>query len=369
MKASKSLFFILFCFLIYNKTKAQSGNLLNIKLNGSNYALNNIALPTQSSFNYGNFGPTFAGGRSTYDRINNRYFTYGTEIYVIDALTGSVLDTLPLPSGMINIEYDELCNCLVGGSFQNNFYKIDLITKNVTNYTFSSGGEALLSEKSTFDRINQRYFFVTNMDVRGVDTAGAFSIAGIGKLRAIEYDASLNSIFGIFLTLPPRFTRVDLTTMTGTSLSAMPDNNYFYGENTYDEVNHHYYIKSPNGVLVLNAITGNTIALIPYTGAGMEYANLPSSPGPGQTTGIQMNSNHLMPFIFPNPGDGHFYVANTNEEMTIEVSDAFGKQILKRQAKMESDHLDLSEYTPGIYFYRLTHNSQALLNGKLVVKK
>jgi hypothetical protein len=160
--------------------------------------------------------------------------------------------------------------------------------------------------------------------------------------------------------------------MTGSTLSTLPINNYTFGQNTYDEINQHYYILCSNGALVLNALTGNTIAMVPYYGAGMEHAFIASlpepPPPPGQPIGIQPHVNHLAPFIFPNPGDGHFYIANTDEEMVIVVTDGFGKQLLSRNAKAESDQIDLSEYPPGIYLYTLSKNSQPVLKGKLIVR-
>lgn len=330
--------------------------------------LNTFNLTTQSSVNAGNYGTSNFQSNSTYDRMNNRFFISGTEIYVIDALTGVCTDTIPNPGNISNIEYDEIGNCLVGGnSTTGQFARIHVATHSVTSFPFSSGGSMEPGE-SCFDRINRRYIFRTTFGLRVVDSTGA-AVTTYGNLRSPEYDATLNSIVGIFVSVPLTVIRYDLGTNTSVSLCALPGLSFpsFDGETTYDEIGHRYFTRGQSGILSIHAVTGATALAAPAGGVGLEYANLPDN-----GAGTNLHEANLFQTgirVFPNPASGQFHFSGLRAGEELRITDLPGRTVFLKTVWEEEETADLDGLKEGAYFYSISGPARAAMRGVIVKKQ
>jgi hypothetical protein len=356
----------LFCLLSFT-VQSQQGHLLQMLNNGSYFRLNTTTISTQLSSNSGKLTNSDLLSESTYDRINNRFFiTSVSHIFMIDAVTKTMLDSVPRPQDMINIEYDEICNCLVGGSAYSvgNFTRINLNTKAITTYPFSSAG-SMQSGESSFDRINRHYYFRNTQQVRVVDSVGAI-VFTLGNYRGIEYDATLNSVVGIFPTLPPVLVRWNLSTLSSTTLCSLPTavQDYDLYATTYDEGNHLYFMKFQQNVICVNALTGASTTITSSDGVGLEYTNLPNL---GSPSGISEQKNATLNIsAFPNPGKGLFHFDNLTPGEEIIITDAAGKIILTKKINSTNETVDLTNFEENLFFYTLSDKNGFLASGKLV---
>lgn len=328
--------------------------------------LNNFNIAGQSAINSGNYGTAALGAETTYDRINNRFFiTDNSNIYVMDVLTGACTDTIPNPNAIENIEYDEIGDCLVGGnSTFGQFSRIDLSTHSVTVFPFSSGG-SMQSGHSCFDRINRHYIFRTQTGLRVVDSFGAV-VNTYGNLYSPEYDASLNAIVGVYISVPILAIRHDLSTNTSVTICTIPvsQSDVMNGASTYDEAGHRYFVRTQLGVLSIHAVTGATTLVAPVGGSGLEYMNLS---GNGGVTSIDQQSlENSGIVVFPNPSANTFHFSGLGPDEQLTITDALGKIVLTTAATESSQAIDLSTLADGIYFYQLSAGSRPASTGRLV---
>ncbi len=75
--------------------------------------------------------------------------------------------------------------------------------------------------------------------------------------------------------------------------------------------------------------------------------------------------------FYPNPTDGIFTISINNQNFSntlLEVYDVTGQLILNKKLNKQSNKIDLSQQSTGLYFYRLT-NDLNTYSGKLVIDK
>jgi hypothetical protein len=75
--------------------------------------------------------------------------------------------------------------------------------------------------------------------------------------------------------------------------------------------------------------------------------------------------------VYPNPSTGLFYISGINDANTIEVFDLLGQRVISHQIVAVKDQVytvDLKGESRGVYFYRITDQSGAVQQGKLVVQ-
>lgn len=76
--------------------------------------------------------------------------------------------------------------------------------------------------------------------------------------------------------------------------------------------------------------------------------------------------------LYPNPTNGTLTISySLSSDVNLTVTDITGRNILSKniESKSSSTTLDLSKHQTGIYFYRLSNNSDVLFNGKIVLTK
>lgn len=76
-------------------------------------------------------------------------------------------------------------------------------------------------------------------------------------------------------------------------------------------------------------------------------------------------SNSILPKIFPNPTTGPFTVSNIAAGDVIVLTDITGRQLLRKQAGNETELLDMSAMTQGLYFIKITRNGRIVANDKI----
>ncbi|CAN5824941.1 hypothetical protein BH11BAC7_BH11BAC7_04090 [soil metagenome] len=86
--------------------------------------------------------------------------------------------------------------------------------------------------------------------------------------------------------------------------------------------------------------------------------------------GIESNIRPVEYSLFPNPASDHVNFSNPeNKAVNIEMFNNMGKLILSKNTGSTISSLDISELTPGIYFYRITDAEGFSSAGKLNVNK
>lgn len=72
--------------------------------------------------------------------------------------------------------------------------------------------------------------------------------------------------------------------------------------------------------------------------------------------------------VAPNPGKGEFVFYNLTGENTIEIFDLGGRSITSKQTVNSTETIDLTKYTPGVYFYVIRNEGEQVQQGKLVIE-
>ena len=148
-------------------------------------------------------------GETTFDAINKRYFNKtNLGITIINAQTGTVIDTIANPIGMKGIEYDPNSNRLLGSYWNGSvekFISLNLSTKTYTTFGILQGVQYLSSGVTTFDSTNKMYFNMTNLGITKVSEQLGPEIA-----QTIETRCVCESIFNVSPSSAP------ITTVPGT---------------------------------------------------------------------------------------------------------------------------------------------------------
>ena len=142
--------------------------------------------------------PNVAGvsqGMSTFDKINNRYFFIESTMGVVsvDAQSGVILNNYPNQLNLQGIEYNEITDQIVGIHWTGTEEKIaylDLMTGVFTDIATLPNVAGVPQGMSTFDKINNRYFFIeSTMGVVSVDAQSGVILNNYPNaiLHQIEY--------------------------------------------------------------------------------------------------------------------------------------------------------------------------------------
>ncbi len=89
-----------------------------------------------------------------------------------------------------------------------------------------------------------------------------------------------------------------------------------------------------------------------------------------QPTAIKDQERIVAVHAFPNPSDNHIQidVLNNSSELEFNLTDAFGKLLLKQLVQKGSNFIDLTEVKSGFYFYTIRNSNYLLKREKLVIK-
>ena len=72
--------------------------------------------------------------------------------------------------------------------------------------------------------------------------------------------------------------------------------------------------------------------------------------------------------IYPNPSTGQFNFSDLERENSIEIYDLTGKRIYLIMTTENNQMIDLSEKDKGVYFYKITHSTKIVQQGKLILQ-
>lgn len=339
---------------------------------GTTNVFSSIDLPgfnyTQISTLNGSVNPS--EGETTYDALNNRYFVKnGSSIFVIDALSGSVMDTINNASDFYNMEYDLVSNALVG--FGINGASITFKAYSLTGgffYTINTitSIDSIVKGESTFDQANRKYFTMTNLGMVVINSSGVLTdvLCASPSLNGIEYNRVNNRIYYLeWNGAQFDFTSIDATTCSTGYICLLPtDTLAFKGESTFDWALGYYYSRTNLGLVQININTGQ-VTQFPATSnfLQMEFASI--SP-----TGIWKNELQRQTSVFPNPSTNYFKFSNLNLGSNLEIYNTAGQLITSRILTKTSVTLDFEKEARGIYFYRIRNPIGETEQGKLILR-
>lgn len=72
--------------------------------------------------------------------------------------------------------------------------------------------------------------------------------------------------------------------------------------------------------------------------------------------------------IYPNPGSGVLFIETSLESGELELLNSMGQLVYKEMLATGKNKIDLSDFTPGIYFVSLSVNNNFISRTKLIIK-
>jgi len=72
--------------------------------------------------------------------------------------------------------------------------------------------------------------------------------------------------------------------------------------------------------------------------------------------------------VFPNPGNGIFYIKSDLKNAKVEVINLFGEKVNTSAINTDNADIDISDQPKGIYFYQIKLNSEIIKKGKIIIK-
>ena len=310
-------------------------------------------------------------GESTFDEINARYFTKtASTIFVINAISGSVMDSIPNVGAFHNMEYDKGSNSLVGMCPTGTtvvFKSYNLITKaGVTKSTLISVDSTVLGE-STFDPINRRYFSNTNLGVVVIDSNGILVdvLCSSPYLKGLEYHPGTNRVY--YLEWNGNnfdFVSVEANTCSlGFIGSLISHTSTANGESTFDRALGRYYCKTNMGIVEIDVQNGSVLQTFQATNnfAGMEFMSLTPA-------GLFKSNSQENLKVFPNPSTGSFSFSELNVGTQLEIFDSEGRSVFQTTVKEKSLRVDFEEKNKGLYFYTIRDAGTEIHKGKLILR-
>jgi hypothetical protein len=312
-------------------------------------------------------------GTTTFDRINRRYFGKGGQItYIVDAATGTLLDTLL--KNVNTIEYDKTCSCLFGTRFYNNtnqLYSIDLFSKSLSGIGTILGNSYSFGE-SFYDDVHGRYFNINGQSIDVFDTT-ANQIDAIPMstvLTCIEYDPTGDQLVGIYFknntvvvaVIDVNTHQYQDITMVNTTSSLLS------GESTFDSANQRYFFKTLTDVYMVD-IPNIAVFNFPLNQSyvGIEYYSPPPPPPPTNTTGISNYNGNPGIKVCSDSFDTRFTFRNLEPNSQVNVYNTNGQVVLNRITNEEALQIDLSFAPAGIYVYSV-NTTKGVSRGKLLVR-
>lgn len=193
-----------------------------------------------------------------------------------------------------------------------------------------------------------------------------------GTVRTAVFTVSTNCVLPVEL-LDFNGSIVNNHVELGWQTASETNSSHFTVERSYDGINYEF-------VTMLKA-AGNSLEKRSYTSADYQadlnriiyyrlkqYDNGSSSEQFSQVLSIEPKSSGTVS-IFPNPGNGVFELmpAGNYHSMPYQVSvyDITGKELFKQDGLQGANQVDLSSYTNGIYFLRVSLGDE-ILNWRLV---
>lgn len=353
----------------------QSTYLFGAHYNGMQALFSGLDLSSQSqnTMSVLNTTASIKQGESTYDDAHQRYFIKtASEILVIDATTGITLDSITNANKLSNMEYDSICDCLVGLNLTDSlcfFYSFDLTTKTLQIKDTIQGLGTIMYGESTYDQLHRRYYTRSDLAILEIDSNGTVSDTAftISSFRGLEYSPITQKLYGNYWNGSLQvIAQYDLNTDSLTYLGQMVGAvGMVQGETTFDTQQGHYYAKTIYGIFMVDAQNGITITTLPITNAfgAIEFARMT----PLNLTGLpeQNNMTHTLPY--PNPGEGTFTFEALEPGSVLEIYNAYGALVYTLTALHNQVDVTLDNANPGVYFYSIL-SPRTKQQGKLILR-
>jgi hypothetical protein len=356
------------------------GEIVGLDLKTNDVEFYSINLVTQScqSVSSISYYPSHQGN-STYDPVHNRLFAKNS-IYmvVVDANTGTLLDTIGGLNNFYGIEYDRFCDCIRGivyDGINTHYYAyIDLSSKSIQTITVVSPQSIYFGE-STYDKNAGRYFRMCGNHIEVIDFFGQVNdvIPMPIQLNGIEYDDVNDRVYGTYFENNKlKIASIDGATHQFQTIDSLVMSSYLLGgESSYDELNTRYFFLSSDKLYaydVFNNIlnTYNLPVPLSFFRRNIEYKAPPPAPN---TTGLIDNPKLASSvFLYPNPNKGVFGFRGLEPNTEIRIFDLHGKCIHHSISNSGLSIITLQNQTPGLYFYSLTKNTKEINRGKLIIE-
>lgn len=343
--------------------------------NGSQQVFSSLNL---SNLNYTslsvlNLGSNSSFGETTYDSFNNRYFVKkGSTIYILNAISATITDSLNNVGLFYNMEFDQVSNTLIGlsvsgGSFVSKTYDLNTKTGNIK--TTLIGVDSIVIGESTFDQAHRRYFTLTNLGLTAIDSNGVLNdvLCSSPLLFGMEYNPLSNKISYLqwnlgnfdFISIEANVCNIEFLATYTTLTTAVR------GESTFDKQQGIYYNKTNLGIVKILVQSGQMLSVLPIqiNFSGIEYNSVSAT--------ANIYSQHLKQEIsvYPNPSGANFNFSYLENDSYLEIIDIKGRQIFSTNLNGPKFVLDMTNENPGMYFYKILNSKGILQTGKLILNK
>jgi len=80
-----------------------------------------------------------------------------------------------------------------------------------------------------------------------------------------------------------------------------------------------------------------------------------------------LNSNEALITVYPNPTIGELNIQNNSTQLfQFSLYNTLGETIISKSLTNKTSRIDLSDYSDGIYFYKICFESGKTENGKVI---
>ncbi len=374
MKKALLIYFLFFgSFLSAN---AQKGNLVGIHIGNQCLNIKEFELDSKAFFDIDTTRSVEGvyQGQSTFDSIHNYYFlSIHDGILVYDIQSNSLIKTIANPLRLTEIEYNPYTNKLIG-FYQTNvgkiFASLSIDSGNYTIIDTLHGVHGFYFGSSTFDAINQRYFFSSNGVVMVDATTGKIlkTIQTSQPMVSLEYNCNSGKLLGLSSHISTFFfVSLDLDSNIFEIVDTLRAiKSYAQGMSCFDVVNNRFMFISNLGVTTVNASSGKIIDTA-FCGQSFTEIEYYTSANFQQYSASPSRSN-----FNPNPLSSHtifqFAAKSNNSNIDLYIYDISGNLVKKYNVIGTSKLTIAKEDLPtGIYFVKIDEDHIPIRSEKLLV--
>lgn len=370
----KLILLIAFCCTAYFTQAQGIAKLIGLRYDGTRWLVDSLSFPGHHMTDLDTLTNITAiqSGESTFDPVNKRYFHYSDRgIIVVDANTGTLLDSFPDTLHLLGLEYDpefEKLYAIYPDASLMRFVSVDPDSGTITILDTLDGINTEVNGVTTFDMCSHTYYFESDENIIAVNAnTGAIidSIPrGLNEYLGLESGGTGVALYGLSIRdTMVDFVRINPYTKTQTvksSLSFLRDG-FYPGETTFSRDLGFYVLNTPSYIYVLDTAGGSVVDTISNTNnlLGLEAVYNEYCIA---IDGIQETEHQsLSATVFPNPASEKASL-RFNEPVTgasIEVIDFSGKRVSYIQHFSGSVYTaDLSGLPDGLYLLRVADSSR-----------
>lgn len=329
-----------------------------------------------------------AAGESSYDAVNDRYFNVTIElgILVIDAYTGTILESIPNPKNVKGLEYNPTTGQIMGSYWNGTneiFTTLDLSTKAFTDLRILTDVQFLMSGESAYDPVNDWYVNRTNLGFTLIMAQYGAIFQTIPDTRNLTGIELMRSTCELGFTRQPESKRVAINRnvqfIVGTSADPVT---YQWqintGEGFMDLTNTGQFSGATDDTLSISMVTlennSQSFRCIIQSGsckaasapANLEVRNAVSISGDSggdeneeedleDDNTILATKQPLDLLIFPNPTADQVTIQSNEKHLgtRIQLFDSSGRLVIKSRLDSRLITLSLTQLPKGLYFLQM----------------